>query len=192
MNPLQHRSRPNAKVVPRSGGFHVSTNDDGQRDCRCDSACRGASQVSPGVFKKGAPEGCAAAVAGLMSGHRALRARFTRSNDSTHHGPDDLNSKRAWSGRDRRMAQPLPRFILRGRQFLPPLGFAEPTPACLRMEGGLLSADQSERTIMKGGFLRWLLDCCVHYSPDATLPNSAPQCGAIVESTATIWVPSIF
>jgi hypothetical protein len=59
------------------------------------------------------------------------------------------------------------------------------------MEGGPLSADQSERTIMKGGF-RWLLDCCVHYSPDATLPNSAPQCGAIVESTATIWVPSIF
>ena len=93
MNPLQHNSRPSAKAVLRSGGFHVSTNNDGQRDCRCDSACRGASHVSAGAFAKGAPVGCAEAVAGLTSRHRALLARFARNKDSTHRGRDDLNGK---------------------------------------------------------------------------------------------------
>jgi hypothetical protein len=191
MNPLRHRSRPSAKAVPRSGGFHVSTNDDGQRDCRCDGACRCTSQISPGVFKKGAPAGGAAGVAGLTKASRF--GRSLRARQRLHSSwPGRLEREGAQSGRDRRTAHPLPRFILRGRQFLPPLGFAQPPPACLRMEGGLLSADQSERTIMKGGFLRWLLDCCVHHSPDATSPNPAPQCGAIVESTATMRVPLIF
>jgi hypothetical protein len=95
MNPLQHRSQPSAKAVLRSGGFHVSTNDDGQRDCGFDGARRGASQVSSGVFKEVAPpKGDAEAVAGLTSRHRALLARFARNKVSTHHGRDDLNGKR--------------------------------------------------------------------------------------------------
>ena len=67
---------------------------------------------------------------------------LARNNDSTRRGLTAEMIK-ARSGRDQGMAHPLPRFILRGRQFLPPLGFAQPAPACLRMEGGLLSADQS-------------------------------------------------
>lgn len=97
----------------------------------------------PGVFKKGVPERGAKAVAGLTSRHRAVLARAAR-NKLHSSWPGRVEWQGAWSGRDRRMAHPLPRFILRGRQFLPPLGFAQPTPACLGMEDGTLSADQSE------------------------------------------------
>ena len=93
MNPLQHSCRPNAKAVLRSGDFHVSTNDDGQRDCGFDGVRRDASQASPGVFKKGAPKEGSEAVAGLTSRHPALLARCARNKVSIHHSRDDLNGK---------------------------------------------------------------------------------------------------
>lgn len=61
---------PSTKSQSRSevsGGFHVSTNNDGQRNCRLDGSRHGPGQVSADVFKKSTAAGRSAeAIDGLV------------------------------------------------------------------------------------------------------------------------------
>ena len=79
----------------------------------------------------------------------------------------------------------LRRLLLPGCQIFPSFGFAQPAPARLRVKGSLLPAEQSERSIMKGGFLRRFFDCFAHCSP-----ISAPQYGVIVDAITSMKVRS--